>query len=111
MRGAMVLAAASPSEFALALALLSGHILECSLKAFLSKAGLTERDLKKVGHNLSKLWELSVTKGLPISTAAGLDRDFKRIAQLRVHSSIPDGAPRLGSPQRSTNDIGTPESN
>ena len=67
MRGAMVLAAASPSESAPALALLSGQILECSLKAFLSKAGLTEPELKKVGHNLSALWALAATKGLPIS--------------------------------------------
>ena len=67
MPGAMVLAAASPSESAWALALVSGQILECSLKAFLSKAGLTEPELKKDGHNLSALWKLAATKGLPIS--------------------------------------------
>jgi hypothetical protein len=66
MRGATVLAAAPLSESAMALALLSGHILECSLKAFLSKAGLTEPELKTIGHNLSALWELAATKGLPI---------------------------------------------
>jgi len=67
VRGAMVLAAAPPSESAWALALVSGHILECSLKAFLSKAGLTEPELKEVGHNLSELWARAVRKGLPIS--------------------------------------------
>ena len=50
-----------------ALALVSGHVLECSLKAFLSKAGLTEPELKEVGHNLSELWARAVRKGLPIN--------------------------------------------
>lgn len=69
MRGATVLAAAPLSESSMALALLSGQILECSLKAFLSKAGLTERELrkKKVRHNLLELWALAVTNGLRIS--------------------------------------------
>jgi hypothetical protein len=46
MRGATVLAAAPPSESAWAFALVSGQILECSLKAFLSKARMTQEDLK-----------------------------------------------------------------
>ena len=70
MRGAMVLVAAPLSESAWALALISGHILECSLKAFLSKAGLTEQELARVvGHNLSDLWARAVEKGLPINAA------------------------------------------
>jgi hypothetical protein len=69
MRGAMLLADAPPSDSALAFALLSGQILECSLKAFLSKAGVKERELKQpvLRHNLSALWKLAATKGLPIS--------------------------------------------
>jgi hypothetical protein len=69
MRGVTVLAAATPSESAWALALVSGHILECSLKAFLSKEGLSEVELKTLGHNLSKLWARAVENGLPISTS------------------------------------------
>jgi len=70
MRGAKVLAAAPLSESAMALALLSGQILECSLKAFLSKAGVSVNELKDkqhFGHNLLKLWEIASTKGLRIS--------------------------------------------
>lgn len=68
MRGAWWLADAPPSDSAAALALLSGQILECSLKAFLSKVGVTENELKNVlRHNLSALWERAKTEGLPIS--------------------------------------------
>jgi hypothetical protein len=68
MPGATVLAAAPPPESAMALALVSGQILECSLKAFLSKCGLDEEKLKRTfGHNLLDLWRESVTKGLRIS--------------------------------------------
>jgi hypothetical protein len=58
MRGATVLAAAPPSESAWAFALVSGQILECSLKAFLAKkTKFAEEELKnKFGHKLSKLW-------------------------------------------------------
>ena len=67
--GAMVLAAASQSESSPAFALVSGQLLECSLKAFLSKRGLTEEELKKdFGHDLLKLWAEAVTKGLPFTT-------------------------------------------
>jgi len=64
MRGAMAPADAPPFESAWALALVSGHILECSLKAFLSKAGggLTEQELINVGHNLSELWARAVRR-------------------------------------------------
>jgi hypothetical protein len=67
MGGATVLAAAPPSEGAWAFALVSGQILECSLKAFLSKAGVTQEDLRnKFRHNLSKLWAEAADQGLPI---------------------------------------------
>jgi hypothetical protein len=70
MRGARLLAKAEapPSDSAPALALLSGQILECLLKAFLSKVGgVREDDLKKkFGHELSKLWQCAETLGLPI---------------------------------------------
>ncbi len=69
MRGATVLAAAPPSESAWALALVSGQILESSLKAFLAKAR-PQLDLKKeFGHDLSKLWARAATEGLPMSAA------------------------------------------
>jgi hypothetical protein len=75
MRGAIVLAAAPPSESAWAFALVSGQILESSLKAFLAKARpeLDWLDWKKKNefrhHDLSKLWKQAATEGLPISAA------------------------------------------
>jgi len=50
------------------LALISGHIVEGLLKAFLSKKGLTEKRLQnEFGHNLSTLWRRSVALGCPAS--------------------------------------------
>jgi hypothetical protein len=68
MRGATVLAAADPSESRWAFALVSGQILECSLKAFLAKkTGLPEKELiDEFGHDLSKLWAQAANLGLPI---------------------------------------------
>lgn len=69
MPGATLLAAAPPSESAMAFALVSGQILECSLKAFLSKAGVPEDDLRnerEIRHNLSWLWAEAARRGLPI---------------------------------------------
>jgi len=72
MRGAAVLAAAPPSESAWAFALLSGQILECSLKAFLSKAGVTQEELNRIGHNLSELWLRAANRGLePLTPGLG----------------------------------------
>jgi len=59
MRGVLFLADAPPSDSAWALALLSGHILECVLKAFLSKVGVTEKALIQERDNCSALWEQS----------------------------------------------------
>jgi HEPN domain-containing protein len=63
MKGARVLAL-SGSDYALTF--LCCHILECLLKAFLSKMGLTEAELKKkpFGHNLLNLWNEAIKKGL-----------------------------------------------
>jgi hypothetical protein len=68
MRGALLLADGPPSDSAPALALLSGQILECSLKAFLAKVGVTEDELKRkaLRHNLLALWDRAETTGLPI---------------------------------------------
>ena len=62
MRGATVLAASPPDESGWAFALVSGQILECSLKAFLSKLGQTGLN----GHDLAKLWARAAGRGLPI---------------------------------------------
>jgi hypothetical protein len=61
-------------------ALLSGHILECSLKAFLSKAGLTERELKKIDlrHNLLELWARAAAMGLPVRRASAFPAEPKQ---------------------------------
>ena len=68
MPGAQWLATA-PSIPGSALTLVSGHMLECLLKAFLSSRGTTESELKKRGlrHNLSKLWRQASIAGLQIS--------------------------------------------
>jgi hypothetical protein len=83
MRGATALAAAPPPESAWAFALVSGQILECSLKAFLSKAGQTQERLKQQGvrHNLSALWKAAANQGLPIGDIAAMGEDFRRFAQ------------------------------
>src|SRR5215475_2860710 len=44
----------TPPSPAMPITFLAGHILECLLKAFLSKAGISEEDLcKQFGHDLS----------------------------------------------------------
>jgi len=66
MPGAQLLAA-NPSTSPIAHSLLSAQILECLLKAFLSKNGATETELrKKLGHNLAGLWQLASRLGLNI---------------------------------------------
>jgi hypothetical protein len=67
MRGATMLAAAPPSESAWAFAMVAGQILECSLKAFLLKAGVPPKKLRdNFRHSLSKLWAEAADRGLPI---------------------------------------------
>lgn len=62
------LLATSSSEHSRALALVSGVLVECVLKAFLSHKGVTEKELKTFprGHDLEALWAEAVTSGLPI---------------------------------------------
>ena len=64
--GVRILAAASPLP-ALPLALVSAHVLECMLKAYLSKSGddlrLKQSDIR---HNLNALWSLANSEGLNI---------------------------------------------
>ncbi len=63
-----ILADASPLP-ALPLAMVSAHVLECALKAYLSRSG-DDRRLRKsdVRHNLEALWSLARTDGLNIQS-------------------------------------------
>jgi hypothetical protein len=67
--GVRVLGAASPLP-ALALAMVSAHILECILKAYLSRSG-DDAQVKqpKVRHNLNALWSLAHADGLNIQSS------------------------------------------
>jgi hypothetical protein len=61
----------TPPSPAIPITFLAGHILECLLKAFLSKEGVSEKDLKdpkKFGHDLSKLWQEAVKQTLLASS-------------------------------------------
>lgn len=66
--GVRILAAASPLP-ALPLAMVSAHVLECTLKAYLSRAG-DDRKVRTPGvrHNLNILWSLAHTDGLNIQS-------------------------------------------
>jgi len=60
--------AALPNPPALPLAMLAAHVLECTLKAYLSRSGDDERlKHKDIRHNLSKLWSLAQSEGLSVS--------------------------------------------
>jgi hypothetical protein len=95
MRGALLLADAPPSDAAPALALLSGQILECSLKAFLAKAGEMEDELRQKAfrHNVLALWKRAETKGLRIGAippqwAVTLDSLHNKPYYLRYASGL-----------------------
>ena len=66
MPGVKVLATASPSS-PLALSLVAAHVLECLLKAYLSRDGsdaaLKDRDVR---HNLNALWAMAFAQGLRV---------------------------------------------
>lgn len=66
MPGVKVLATASPPP-ALALALVAAHVLECMLKAYLSRDG-SDAALKSpdVRHDLNALWAMAFAQGLRI---------------------------------------------
>lgn len=67
MPGVKVLATASPSS-PLALSLVAAHVLECLLKAYLSRDG-ADAALKDRGvrHNLNALWAMAFAKGLRVA--------------------------------------------
>ena len=69
MPGVKVLAAAAPT-CALPLALVAGHVLECLLRAYLSRHG-SDAALKKpdVRHDLNALWAMAFAQGLQVSEA------------------------------------------
>ena len=66
MPGVKILAEVSPTP-ALALSIVAAHVLECLLKAYLSRDG-SDAAVKKprVRHNLNALWALAYTNGLLI---------------------------------------------
>lgn len=68
--GVRLLAAAGP-EACVPLTLVAGQALEGLLKAYLSKRGTPESELKQhaVRHNLKELWQRAVRGGLPIPPA------------------------------------------
>lgn len=68
MPGVRLLAAAGP-EACVPLTLLAGQTLECLLKAYLSKQGAPESDLRQpdVRHNLKELWQRASQSGLPVA--------------------------------------------
>lgn len=67
LAGVRVLAAANPLP-ALPLALVAAHVLECALKAYLSRTG-DDTAVRKpdVRHDLTALWEMAFKDGLPIT--------------------------------------------
>jgi hypothetical protein len=66
MPGVTILAAASPSP-PLPLCLVAAHVLECLLKAYLSRDGSDAkvRD-PKVRHDLNALWRMAFEQDLPV---------------------------------------------
>ena len=67
--GVRILAAASPLP-ALPMAMVSAHVLECILKAYLSRSGDDNRVKQSdVRHNLNGLWSLAHSEGLNIQSA------------------------------------------
>ena len=68
IRGVRVLADASPVP-SLALSLVAAHVLECTLKAYLSRDGSDScvKDDPKVRHDLGALWSMANKQGLGIT--------------------------------------------
>ena len=62
------LLARGPVSASFALAFLCAHVLECLLKAYLSKAGLSDASLRNhaTRHNLNALWSSAASQGLRI---------------------------------------------
>jgi len=60
---------AEPHQALLACAVVAAQTLECTLKAYLSFVGVTEKDLKfAFGHNLEALWLEAVKRGLNLQS-------------------------------------------
>jgi hypothetical protein len=70
----------TPPFYAIPITLLAGHILECLLKAFLSKTDVSEANLKKFGHDLNKLWQEAANRKFPIPSV--LPPWAKRLSEL-----------------------------
>ena len=71
-----VKALALTPDAALALALVSGHALECLLKAYISRNGLDVGQNTVIRHNLKALWYMASAEGLqiPASPPSWVDR-------------------------------------
>jgi hypothetical protein len=70
LEGVRVLAAADRIP-AVAITLLGGHSLECALKSFLAKSGLSDKALSKppFGHDVIRLWTEAASRGLAIPSS------------------------------------------
>lgn len=67
MLGVKILSAASPLP-ALPLALLCAHVLECLLKAYLSRDGVDKAvRARKICHDLNALWAMASADGLCVN--------------------------------------------
>jgi hypothetical protein len=109
MHGVQLLAS-SPHAI-VAHAFLSAHIVECLLKAFLSKDGVSEKELgdSNLRHNLAELWRQAAARGLGISPPAWAqwlsdlhDRPFHLRYAKGIHgvSNLPN--PQTVSPELTT---------
>jgi hypothetical protein len=106
MAGVRVLAAADPPP-AVALAFLAAHVLECALKAFLSRDGTeTKTKNRDTWHNPGALWREAGAAGLPVSPdppswAEQLSRLHDRPFRLRyagdVHGILTPAAEPMAS--------------
>jgi hypothetical protein len=106
MPGVKILAGASPLP-AHALSLVAAHVLECLLKAYLSRDGSDASVKRKsVRHNLNALWAMAFKQGLripeaPPSWVDGLSGLHKSPFYLRystgVHGIVSPGAEPMTS--------------
>ena len=65
--GVPALATTGPNS-SVALAFIAGQVLECTLKAYLSRSGDDKRlKSRSLRHNLEALWQLAQAEGLPLS--------------------------------------------
>jgi hypothetical protein len=99
--GVKILAASSPCP-ALALSLVAAHVLECLLKAYLSRSGSDEALKKKdARHDLEVLWTMAHADGLGVTKAppdwvVGLAETHRSPYYLRYSTGV-HGIVLLGS--------------